>query len=167
MVTLIDGLTLRVRRVLRGFGEPRYTAAALGSELAYISDSYTHGEVVVLDTARGPRVVGRVAVGGPARHVIAVMDSEVWTALGARAEQIAVVDVSLLPERPRLARTFRPPWLAHDVGFTPGGRTGLGHVRGQPPALAVYGARSRQAPRDAPARTRRRSTSRSSAGGRT
>jgi DNA-binding beta-propeller fold protein YncE len=136
-VTLIDGPTLRVRSVLRGFGEPRYTAAGLAGELAYISDS-RRGEVVVLDTTRG-RVLGRVAVGGPARH-IAVTDSKVWTALGTRAERIAVVDVSL-PERPRLVRTFRTPWLAHDVGFTPGGRR-VWVTSADSRALAVYGALS-------------------------
>src|SRR5262245_28623638 len=53
-VTLLDGT--RVRRVLRGFGEPRYTAVR--GTTAYVTDS-GHGEVAVLDLERG-RVVRRV-----------------------------------------------------------------------------------------------------------
>jgi outer membrane protein assembly factor BamB len=116
-ITLVDALTLTVRKVLGGLGEPRYTAAG-GDGLAYVSDS-GRGEVVVLDPRRG-RVVGRVDVGGPARH-IAVIGPTVWTVLGSKAERIAVVDAAV-PKRPRLVRTFRTPWLAHDVGFTSGGR---------------------------------------------
>src|SRR5262249_54247648 len=37
------------------------------------------------------------------------------------AREIAVVDVSH-PARPGLVRRFRPPFLAHDVGFAPDGR---------------------------------------------
>lgn len=136
-VTLIDGVTLAVRRVLRGFAEPRYTAAGLDGDLAYVSDS-RRGEIVVLDTRRG-RILGRAAVGGPARHVT-VMDSQIWTALGSKAQRIAVVDVSR-PERPKLVRTFRPPWLAHDVAFTPGGRR-VWVSSGDRNALAVYDGRS-------------------------
>jgi hypothetical protein len=45
------------------------------------------------------------------------------------------------PERPRLRRTFGPPWLAHDVGSTPGGRR-VWITSGDRRELAIYGARS-------------------------
>src|ERR671915_1858362 len=38
-VTLIDGHTLRIRRVVRGFGEPRYAAVAPNRRHVFISDS--------------------------------------------------------------------------------------------------------------------------------
>jgi hypothetical protein len=61
-------------------------------------------------------------VGPRARHVtIDPAARTLWVALGSKAEEIAVVDVSLL-DRPRLVRRFRPPFLAHDVGFAPDGR---------------------------------------------
>lgn len=146
-ITLLDGVTLTVRKVLRGFGEPRYTAT--DGRLAYVSDS-ARGEIVVVDTERG-RVLGRADVGGPARH-IALVDSLVWTALGTKAERLAVVDVAI-PERPRLVRTFRTPWLAHDVGFTPGGRRAW-VTSGDRRRLALYDIRSgrlvRTIPGDAP-----------------
>jgi hypothetical protein len=134
-VTLIDGPALRVRAVLHGFGEPRYTAT--DGRVAYVSDS-ARGEVVVLDTERG-RVLGRVEGGGPARH-IALVDSTVWTALGTKAERIAVVDVAN-PHRPRLVRTIRTPWLAHDIGFTPGGLRAW-VTSGERRRAAVYDIRS-------------------------
>jgi outer membrane protein assembly factor BamB len=135
-VTLLDALMLTVRKVLGGFGEPRYTAAG-GDGLAYVSDS-GRGEVVVLDPRRG-RVLGRVDVGGPARH-IAVIGSTVWTALGSQAERVAVVEAAI-PERPRLVRSFRTPWLAHDIGFTPGGRRAW-VTSGDRERLTLYDIRS-------------------------
>ena len=44
-----------------------------------------------------------------------------WVALGSSAQAIAVVDVCD-PLRPRVRRRVRPPFLAHDVAFSPSGR---------------------------------------------
>jgi DNA-binding beta-propeller fold protein YncE len=150
-VSLVDGPTLRVRRVLRGFDEPRYTAAAPNGRHAFVSDSGRH-EVVTLDVVQG-HVVARVGVGGPARHIsLDPGGRTIWVSLGSKAEQVAVVDVSR-PVAPRLVRRFRPPFLAHDVGIVPGGR----HVwvsSGDRGALAVYDRRTgdvlRSLPADAP-----------------
>jgi DNA-binding beta-propeller fold protein YncE len=150
-VSVIDGPTLRVRHVLRGFDEPRYTAASPDYRYAFVTDSGRH-EVVTVDVVRG-RVVARVAVGGPARHLS--LDSRgriLWVSLGSKADAVAIVDVSK-PAAPRLLHRLRPPFLAHDVGFVPGGR----HVwvsSGDRGALAVYDRRSgnvlRRLPADAP-----------------
>jgi DNA-binding beta-propeller fold protein YncE len=150
-VSLIDGPTLRVRRVLTGFDEPRYTAAAPNGRHAFVSDSGRH-EVVTVDVVHA-RAVARVAVGGPARHItIDPSGRIVLVSLGSKAEQVAVLDISR-PTVPRLVRRFRPPFLAHDVGIVPGGR----HVwvsSGDRGALAVYDRRSgevlRHLPADAP-----------------
>jgi DNA-binding beta-propeller fold protein YncE len=134
-VSILDGATLRVRRVLHAFSEPRYTAGSAGGRYAFVSDSKA-GEVVVLDVVRGA-VLARVAVGGPARHISLRPDErQLWVSLGSKARRIAVVDVSE-PARPRLARRFAPPWLAHDVGFTPtGGRVWV--TSGSRRELAIY-----------------------------
>jgi DNA-binding beta-propeller fold protein YncE len=150
-VSLIDGPTLRVSRVLRGFDEPRYTAAAPNGRHAFISDSGRH-EIATLDVLRG-RVVARVPVGGPARHLSLDPNGRIlWVSLGSKAELVAIVDVSR-PAAPRLLHRLRPPFLAHDVGFAPGGR----HVwvsSGDRGALAVYDRRTgktlRRLPADAP-----------------
>jgi DNA-binding beta-propeller fold protein YncE len=138
-VTLIDGPDLKVRRVLRGFGAPRYTAAAADGRVAYVTDS-ARGELVVLDLVRD-RVVHRTDLGGPARHVTAFGDT-LWTSLGTKAERIAVVDVSN-PLRPRLKGHVTPPFLAHDIGFTPRGAR-VWVSSGDRGRLAVYDAVSRR-----------------------
>ena len=138
-VSIVDGPTLRIRHVLRGFKEPRYTAAAPNGRHAFVTDSGSH-EVVTVDVLTG-RVVARVAVGGPARHVsVDAAGRRLWVSLGSKAEEVAILDVSR-PLRPRLIRRFPPPFLSHDVGFAPGGR----HVwvsSGDRGALAVYDRRT-------------------------
>jgi hypothetical protein len=119
-ITIVQARTLRVAHVLEDFGEPRYTAAHPDGRHAYVTDAQ-RGEVICLDVIRG-RVLHRSQVGDLARHVsIDPSARRLWVALGAKAELIAVVDVSR-SDRPRLVRRVRPPFLAHDVGFSPGGR---------------------------------------------
>ena len=151
IVSLIDGPSLRVRRVVGRFDEPRYTAAGAKARHAFVTDSGAH-EVVTIDVLSG-RAVARVKVGGPARHISIDPSYRIlWVSLGSKAEEVAVLDVSR-PLAPRLLRRFRPPFLAHDVGIAPGDR----HVwvsSGDRGALAVYDRRSgevvRRLPADAP-----------------
>jgi hypothetical protein len=137
-VTLLEDRPPRVRRVLRGFEQPRYTAFA--GHHAFVTDSGA-GEVAVIDLRRG-RVIRRVEVGALARHVtVDPAGRRLWIALGSSASAIAVVDVGE-PGRPRLLRTIHPPFLVHDAGFSPSGR----HVwlsAGREPRLAIYGADGR------------------------
>lgn len=147
-MTLIDTETLTLRRVIGRMGEPRYAAAHPDGRHAYVTDSKL-GEVLVLDIRRG-RVVGRVDVGGPARHIsLDAPGRRLWTALGTRAERVAVVDTSD-PIRPRLLRTFRPPFLAHDVVFSPGGER-VWVTSGDRRTIAIYDAATREVLRRIPA----------------
>jgi DNA-binding beta-propeller fold protein YncE len=133
-LSILDAATLSVRSVLRGLGEPRYTAMHPGEALAYVTDSGRR-EVVTVDLDRA-RVVHRARVPGPARHVSVDGGRSLWTVLGSAAERIAVLDLSE-PRRPRLARVFEPPFPAHDVVFAPDG----GHVwvtSGARNALALF-----------------------------
>jgi DNA-binding beta-propeller fold protein YncE len=136
-ISILDASTLTVRSILGGFGEPRYAAMHTFERLAYVTDS-SRAEVVTVDLVRG-RVVHRLAVPGAARHISLDADrATLWTALGTKAERIAVLDLAD-PHRPRLARVIAPPFLAHDVGFAPDGR----HVwvtSGSKRAIAVYGS---------------------------
>jgi hypothetical protein len=118
---LIDGGSLSVRTVIDDLDEPRYTAGSPVGDgrYAYVTDSGLGG-LVVVDVVRG-RVVGRLALGGPARHVSVDRSGlYLWAALGTAANRIAVVDVRE-PARPRLLGRIRPSFLAHDVAFAPGG----------------------------------------------
>jgi DNA-binding beta-propeller fold protein YncE len=134
-VSLLDGTG--VRAVVRGFTAPRYTAAEAGGRYAYVTDS-GRGEVAVLDAIRG-EVVARLALGGPARHVsLSPSGRRLWIALGPKASELAVVDVRQ-PREPRLAARVRPPYLAHDVGFAPGGTVWV--TSGDRGTIGVYDAR--------------------------
>ena len=139
-VSIIDGWTLQVSHVLRGFSEPRYTAISPDGRHAFVSDSKL-GEVVTVDVAKG-RIVGRGRVLGPARHLSLSPDGKtLWVSLGTKAAEIFVVDVST-PAAPRGVRRFRPPFLAHDVGFEPDGRR-VWVTSGDRGALARYTASGR------------------------
>ena len=139
LVTLVRAATLTVAHVLHGFGEPRYTAGHPDGRHAFVTDA-ERGEVIAVDVLRG-RVVGREHVGARARHItIDPSGRRLWIALGSKAEQIAIVDVSR-PSRPRLIRLVRPPFLAHDVAWTPDGRT-IWVSSGDKNELALYRART-------------------------
>jgi DNA-binding beta-propeller fold protein YncE len=124
--------------VLRGLGAPRYAAITPDGRHAFVSDG-ARGELVVVDLRRG-RIVAGVEVGAGARHLsLDPAGRTLWVALGSSATFIAVVDVSD-PLRPRVRRRFRPPFLAHDVAFSPSGRR-VWVTSGQVPRLAVLPAR--------------------------
>ncbi len=138
-LTLLDGRSLRIVGVLEGVTEPRYTAADRTGRYAYVSDS-KRGEVVVLDLPQR-KIVGRLDVDGPARHLSLAPDGRaLWVSLGTKTKRIAVVDLAA-PTRPRLASTILPPFLAHDVGFTPDGST-VWVTSGDRGSLALYDART-------------------------
>jgi hypothetical protein len=136
-ITLIDPSSLRVRRVLGGFATPRYTAIGRNGETAYVTDGGT-GELAVVDLVRG-RVVRRIAVGAAARHLTISPDRRtLWISLGSSAAEIVVADVTH-PLHPDVRRRVRPPFLAHDVGFSPSGRR-VWVTAGRDPHLAIYPA---------------------------
>ena len=139
VVTIVRARPLAVAHVLRGFGEPRYTAAHPDGRHAYVTDAQ-QGEVVALDVVRG-RVLNRTQVGALARHIgIDAAGRRLWVALGAKAELIAVVDIANRA-RPRLVRLVRPPFLAHDVSFAPSGKR-IWVSSGDAKELVVYDRRS-------------------------
>jgi hypothetical protein len=65
-----------------------------------------------------------------------------WVALGTKADRIAVVDVGN-PRRPEVVARFRPPFLAHDVGFAPGGKR-VWVTSGDQRRMALYDPRTRE-----------------------
>ena len=149
-LSVVHAPTRRVR-VVDGLRSPRYAAVhptrwpsdtdTAGSPLAYVTDS-TRRELVTLDVPRA-RILWRTAVPGPARHV--TVDSggrRLYTALGSKADRIAVLDLEE-PRRPRLARTFATPFLAHDVVCDPSGRH-LWVSSGDERRLAIYELDGRQ-----------------------
>jgi hypothetical protein len=138
-LSVVDAATLRVSGEIAGFGEPRYTAMHPFERIAFVSDSKRE-EVVVVDLIRR-RVVSRIRVPGPARHLSLNADgTRLWTSLGSKAGTIAVVDVSD-PTKPRLERTISPPFLAHDIVFAPDGRAWV--TSGSRGSIGIYEADAR------------------------
>ena len=157
VVTLLPRRRPGVRRVLGGFGEPRYAAIAPGGGHAFVTDS-GHGELAVVDLRAG-RVVRRVEVGAGARHLtLDPRGRTLWIALGSTAAELVVVDVAD-PLAPRVVRRIAPPFGAHDVAFSPSGRR-VWVTGGRTPRVALYGARGGAAPRAPPRRRRRRAAAR-------
>lgn len=106
-----------VRHVVRGFVEPRYTAAHPDGVHAFVTDS-GRSSVVIVDTRRGT-VVDRVRLPGWARHLTISRDgSRVWAGLGSASEHVAMVSTEPL----RHVGNLTPGFLAHDVGLAPDGR---------------------------------------------
>src|SRR5712691_7580280 len=131
-VSVLDGFA--VRHVLRGFEEPRYTAAAHDGRHAFVTDS-GRIEVVTVDVARG-EVVARLKLHLWPRHLSLSPDGRtLWIGLGTASPELAVVDVTD-PRRPHLRGTVRPPFAAHDVGFAPSGRVWV--TAGEARSFAVY-----------------------------
>ena len=147
VVTLLDADTRdlylptsdrsRVRAELEGFSAPRYAAVHPRRFIAYVTDS--EAEAVVAVDLQAGRVRSRVSVPGPARHVSVSPDGRrLWTVLGSAAARIAVLDTSD-PLRPRLVRTFGPPFPAHDVVFAPGGKR-VWVTSGSERRIGIFGA---------------------------
>ncbi len=119
-LSLVDREARAITPIEGHMEQPRYMAAHPAGDLAFVTDSGL-GTLLVVDL-HARRTVGRVDVGGPARHLgIDPTGRTVWTSLGGKAERIAVVDIAD-PRRPRLVRMVRPPFLAHDVVFAPSGQ---------------------------------------------
>jgi YVTN family beta-propeller protein len=136
-LTIVDARRREARLLDARLGEPRYTALHPDGRYAYVTDSRRR-EVVVLDVRR-EQVIGSVAVGGAARHIgVEGSGRLLWTALGTKARDIAVLDIRD-PGRPRLVRTFRPPFLAHDVVFSPDGQR-VWVTSGDRGVVAIYDA---------------------------
>lgn len=136
-LTLVDS-RLRVHEVEGELEAPRYAAVA-GRRYAYVSDSERE-ELAVVDL-RARRIVGRTRVGGSVRHLsIDRSGRRLWAVLGNVAPTVAILDTSRAAH-PRLLGTIRPPFNAHDVGFTPGGRR-VWLTSGDRGRLGIFDARS-------------------------
>ena len=129
-VSIVDGH--RVRHVLRGFEEPRYTAAHPDGRHAFVTDS-GRSSVVAIDVERGT-VLGRVALFPAGRGTSRSTRPGLWVGLGSAAPHVAVVDTRRL----RHVSTLTPGFGAHDVGIAPDGR--LWVTAGASRELAVAGA---------------------------
>jgi hypothetical protein len=126
-----DSGRVHVRRVLGGFGEPRY--AVIAGRVAFVTDS-AMGELATVDLVRG-RVVHRAPIGDLARHVTQ-RGSTLFVGLGSSAAHVVAVDVGD-PRAPRVTSRIAPRFLVHDVAVAPDGR--LWMTAGRERRIALHG----------------------------
>jgi len=120
-VTLLAWRSLRPVVVLRAFRSPQLAAITPDGEWVYVTDAAT-GELSVIELA-AKRVVDRLFVGHGAHHLAVSPDQRrTWVALGERASTIIALDTSR-PNRPRVIWRFHPQVAAHDLVFSPNGRS--------------------------------------------
>ena len=165
-VTLLDARTLRVRKVLRGFGAPHLAALTPDGKWAFVTDD-ARGQLDVVSLTR-LRIVKRLYVGAGAHHLSLSPDGQrLWIALGEHARELSIVDVSLSgasPARASAASTrvssrttslFSPTgsrvWVtsAQDSSVRDpqldDGRKLFAVMAGSPPQHVVFGAWTRPA----------------------
>jgi DNA-binding beta-propeller fold protein YncE len=137
-VTLVDPRSLRIRKVIRGFGAPHIAAFAPDGDYIYVTDDERGQVAVILG-----RVIRKLFVGRGAHHMAFAPDEHrLWIALGERATSIAVLDTSRIT-RPRVIGHVDPRGLAHDLAFTPDGRY-VWVTYDDRPYLRVFDARTRR-----------------------
>jgi DNA-binding beta-propeller fold protein YncE len=116
-----DPRSIRVWKVIRGFGGPHIAAFAPDGDYLYATDDERGQVAVILG-----RVIRKVFVGRGAHHMAFAPDERrLWIALGERARSIVVLDTSRETgriARPRKIGHVDPKGLAHDLAFTPDGR---------------------------------------------
>lgn len=133
-MSLIDS-DLAVREIRGPFEAPRYAVVSPDNRFAYVTDSERR-EVAIVDL-RARRVVRRVPVGGPARHLtLDPMGRRLWVVLGNKSAEVAIVSLDF-PGGPRVVDRARPPFLAHDVGYDPRGAR-VWVTSGDRGRLAIY-----------------------------
>ena len=116
-VTMLDTRTLRVERVIRGFGSPHIAAWRPDGEYVYVTDDASGR----LDGIRD-RVVRRIFVGCGAHHMAFSPDQKRLWVVAGRASALDRGRRHARRDRPRLIGHVDPHGLAHDAAFTPDGR---------------------------------------------
>lgn len=130
-VSVVD-LAGRVRHIVRGFSEPRYTAAHPNGRIAFVTDS-GRSAVAAVDVLDG-KVLRRVRLPEWARHVT-LAGERLWVGLGSAAD-VALVDMEF-----RHVARLAPPFRAHDVAAAPDGRVWV--TAGTERRTAIYSAAGR------------------------
>jgi hypothetical protein len=92
-------------------------------------------ELVTIDVLRGA-VVARLKLRLWPRHLSLSRDGRtLWIGLGTASPELVAVDVSD-PRHPRRHGRVKPPFAAHDIGFSPTGRVWV--TAGEARSVAVY-----------------------------
>ncbi len=132
-VTILNRGTLRTIKTFAGFQEPHIAAISPDGSYAYITDD-TLGTLTVIRLS-DMKLVDTVSVGQGAHHLaFSPTERTVWVALGENAQQITTLSTVVSrpsppaspivdPGHPHVVGHFTPGFPAHDLAFSPNGRT--------------------------------------------
>jgi YVTN family beta-propeller protein len=131
-VTIINRDTLRVVKTFGGFEQPHIDAISPDGAYAYVTDD-SRGTLTVIRLS-DLKVTDTVAVGVGAHHLaFSPTMRTVWVALGENAQRITTLSTIQRgargagavpdPGHPHVVGHFTPGFPAHDLGFSPDGRT--------------------------------------------
>ena len=132
-VTILNRDTLRTIKTFAGFQEPHIAAISPDGSYAYITDD-TLGTLTVIRLS-DMKPVDTVSVGQGAHHLaFSPTERTVWVALGEDAQQITTLSTVVSrpsppaspivdPGHPHVVGHFTPGFPAHDLAFSPNGRT--------------------------------------------
>ncbi|MEO8969772.1 MAG: hypothetical protein ABI355_19170 [Solirubrobacteraceae bacterium] len=151
-VTLLSGPRWHTARVLNGLVAPHIPALAPGGDALYVTDDATGRLAAIALTNQ--RIVSRTFVGLGAHHLaFSPTAAQVWVALGQSARTITILSTrtppppgttgshSVNPARPHVVAQFDPGYRAHDLKFTPDGRS-VWVTSASGPTIGVFDART-------------------------
>jgi DNA-binding beta-propeller fold protein YncE len=149
-VTVLDRRMLRTIKTFGGFDEPHIAAMSPDGEYAYITDD-ARGTLTVIRLSN-MKVTSTISVGPGAHHLAFTTDQRhVWVALGETAHKIMILTTVVStppppsspvgdPGHPRVIGHFTPGFPAHDLSFSPDGRT-IWITSAAGPNVTVFDAR--------------------------
>lgn len=131
-VTIINRDKLKVVKTFGGFEQPHIAAISPDGGYAYITDD-SRGTLTVIRLS-DLKITDTVAVGVGAHHLaFSPTMRTIWIALGESAQRITTLSTVARgtkgarpvvdPGHPRVVGRFTPGFPAHDLGFSPDGRT--------------------------------------------
>lgn len=131
-VTILNRDSLRVIKTFSGFDQPHIAAISPDGAYAYITDD-TRGTLTVIGLT-DLKITSTIAVGAGAHHLaFSPTERTVWVALGENAQQITTLSTvtsrspgsspMINAGHPHVIGHFTPGFPAHDLGFSPDGRS--------------------------------------------
>jgi DNA-binding beta-propeller fold protein YncE len=151
-IRLLSGPRLLGIRVPGQLVAPHVTALAPGGEFVYVTDDGS-GRADVIGLARR-RIASRRFIGLGAHHLaFNPGGSQVWVVLGQSAHTVAILSTAsrppsgvtggnwVNPARPRVVAHLDPGYRAHDIKFTPDGRS-VWITSASGPTIGVFDART-------------------------
>jgi DNA-binding beta-propeller fold protein YncE len=148
-VTILNRATLKPIKTFSGFQQPHIAAISPDGTYAYITDD-ARGTLTAIRLS-DMRVTDTVAVGIGAHHLsFSPTERTIWVALGENAQQITTLSTVVSRPagtpatnlgRPHVVGHFAPGFAAHDLAFSPDGRT-VWVTSAQGPDVTAFNSRS-------------------------